>query len=153
MGFACFLMNFIKEAAMTLHISSMIPDRSLDESALFKAITQVAMELAKFVNQPIQNKAPSLNVVFLLPSRQEKADFEGLRLHSFDKEAQTLRIEAAVPEKMLASTHAERFVLAILMDAADAAGEFFEEQRILFDAPAHLALLEALTPKERHAVH
>lgn len=138
---------------MTVHISSMIPDRSLEESALFEAITQVAMELAKFNNQPIQNKAPILNVVFLLPSRQEKADFEGLRLYSFDKEAQTLRIEAAVPEKMVASTHAERFVLAILMDAADAAGEFFEEQRILFDAPADLALLEALTPKQRHAVH
>lgn len=138
---------------MTLQISSMIPDRSLDESALFKAITKVAMDLAGLAAQPIQKKLPILNVVFMLPSRQEKADFEGLRLHSFDKSGQTLRIEAAVPEKMLTSSHAERYVLAILADAVDAAGEFFNEQRILFDAPQHAALVEVISPKPQHAIN
>ncbi|MCQ8105277.1 hypothetical protein NP590_14270 [Methylomonas sp. SURF-2] len=138
---------------MTIQISSMIPDRALDESALFKAITKVAIDLAGLATQAVQKKLPILNVVFMLPSRQEKADFEGLRLHSFDQSDQTLRIEAAVPEKMLDSRHAERYVLAILADAIDAAAEFFNEQRILFDAPAHFALVEVLAPKQQQAIH
>lgn len=138
---------------MTLYISSMIPDRALDESAVFKAITKVAMDLAGFVHQPIQKKQPILNIVYLLPSQLEKADFEGLRLHSFEKDAQTLRIEAAVPAKMVESAHAERYVIAILLDAIDAAGEFFNEQRILFDAAAHMALVDAMAPKQRNAIH
>lgn len=138
---------------MTLQISSMLPDRALEESILFKAITKVAMDLARATSHPVQSKLPLINVVFLLPSRQEKASFEGLRLHSFDTETQSLRIEAGVPDKMVTSTHAERYVWAILMDATDAAAEFFAEQNILFDAQAHLAMLEMLEPKEQYAIN
>jgi len=138
---------------MSIHISSMMPERSLVECVLFKAITKVAKDLAKFSDQPVQNKLPMLDVVFLLPGQQEKADFQGLRLHSFDRKTFALRIESAVPEKMVASIHAERFVLAILKDATDAAAEFFGEQLILFDAPAHLALVEGIKPNEQYAAN
>ena len=138
---------------MTIHIASMMPDRALDESVIAKAITKTAVDLARFREEPIQKRAPILDLIFLLPSRQEKADFDGLRLHSFDKASQTLRIECAVPEKMVASTHAERFVVAVIMDAIDAAAEFFTEQRILFDAAGHLALAEALVAREQYAIN
>ena len=84
---------------MTLHIGAMMPDRSLDESVLTKAITEVAADLAELHDQLVQMKKPVLDIVFLLPSRQEKAGFAGLRLHSFDHSGQILRIESAVPEK------------------------------------------------------
>ncbi len=138
---------------MTLHIGYMIPDRSLDESELIKAITKVATELAGFRDRLVQQRTPVLDIVFLLPSRQEKADFAGLRLHSFDSVGQILRIESAVPEKMVASIHAERFVIAILLDAIDAAGEFFREQHILFDVSGHLALVELAATKEQHVIN
>ena len=138
---------------MTLHIGSMMPDRSLDESALIKAITKIATDLARLPEQHIQKRTPTLNIVFLLPSRQEKADFVGLRLHSFDDAGQTLRIESAVPEKMVTSIHAERFVIAIMLDAIDAASEFFSEQHILFDASEHQALVDLLSTKELHAIN
>jgi hypothetical protein len=77
--------------------------------------------------------------VFLLPSRQEKAGFSGLRLHSFDTVRQILRIESAVPEKMVTSI--------------DAAGEFFNEQQVLFDVSGHLALMHLIITKERHAIN
>jgi len=125
---------------MTIHIASMMPDRALEESAICKAITKTAIDLARLRDAPIQKRTPILDLVFLLPSQQENAGFEGLRLHSFDQDGQTLRIESAVPEKMVGSVHAERFVVAVMQDAIDAAAEFFTEQRILFDAPAHLAL-------------
>ncbi|MBD9361689.1 hypothetical protein EBB_14405 [Methylomonas sp. EbB] len=131
----------------------MMPDRALDESVIAKAITKIAVDLASFREEPIQKRAPILDLIFLLPSHQERADFEGLRLHSFDKISQTLRIECAVPEKMVASTHAERFVVAVIMDTIDAAAEFFTEQRILFDAAGHLALAEALVVREQYAIN
>ena len=129
---------------MTLHIGSMLPDRSLDESAFVKSITKVAIDLARLRDQLVQQKTPVLDIVFLLPSREEKADFEGLRLHSFDSAGQILRIESAVPEKMVTSIHAERFVIAIMRDAIDAAGEFFSERCVLFDLSEHLALVDSI---------
>lgn len=138
---------------MTLHISSMIPDRALEESALFKAVTGVAMGWAGFANHALQKKAPILSIVYMLPSRRENAGFQGLRLHSFQKDTQTLTMEAAVPENMLESVHAERYVIAILLDAIEAAAEYFGEQCILFDAPGHSALVEALAPNPRNAMH
>ena len=138
---------------MTLHIGAMMPDRSLDESILIKAITKVATNLAGLRDQLIQNRTPVLDIVFLLPSQLEKAAFAGLRLRSFDTSGQILRIESAVPEKMVASIHAERFVIAIMQDAIDAAGEFFSEQHILFDVPEHLAMMALLLPKEQRAIN
>jgi hypothetical protein len=138
---------------MTLHIGSMMPDRSLDESVLIKAITKVATDLAVLRDHLVQQKTPVLDIIFLLPSREEKADFAGLRLHSFDHAGQILRIESAVPEKMVTSIHAERFVIAIIQDAIDAAGEFFSEQHVLFDLSAHLALVDLVTTKEQRAIN
>ena len=138
---------------MTLHIGSMMPDRSLDESVLVKAITKVAADLAGLRDQLVQKKTPVLDIVFLLPSQVEKADFAGLRLHSFDTARQILKIESAVPEKMVTSIHAERFVIAIMLDAIDAAGEFFDEQNILFNKSEHLALVDLVIPKEQRAIN
>ena len=132
---------------MTLHIGSMMPDRSLDESVLVKAITKVAADLAGLRDQLVQKKTPVLDIVFLLPSQVEKADFAGLRLHSFDTARQILKIESAVPEKMVTSIHAERFVIAIMLDAIDAAAEFFNEQNILFNKAEHSALVDLVIAK------
>ena len=138
---------------MTIHIGSMMPDRSLDESVLIKAITKVAADLGRLRDQQAQKQPPALDIVFLLPSLQEKAGFAGLRCHSYDAALQVLRFESAVPEKMVTSIHAERFVIAIMQDAIDAAGEFFSEQHILFDASAHLALMDRVSPKERRVIN
>ena len=130
---------------MTLHIGAMMPDRSLDESIFIKAITKVATDLARLRDQLVQQNTPVLDIIFLLPSRQEKADFAGLRLRSYDTAGQTLRIESAVPEKMVTSIHAERFVIAIMQDAIDAADLFFSEHAIPFNGSAHLALVDGLS--------
>jgi hypothetical protein len=96
-------------------------------------------------DQLVQQNTPILDIIFLLPSRQEKADFAGLRLRSYDTAGQTLRIESAVPEKMVTSIHAERFVIAIMQDAIDAADLFFSEHAIPFNGSAHLALVGGLS--------
>ena len=136
---------------MTLHIGSMMPDRSLDESVLVKAITKVAADLAGLRDQLVQKKTPVLDIVFLLPSQVEKADFAGLRLHSFEAARQIIKIESAVSEKMVTSIHAERFVIATMLDAIDAAAEFFDEQNILFNKSEHLMLVDMVISKEQRA--
>ena len=130
---------------MSLHIGAMMPDRALGESALIKAITKVAIDLAALSNQQIQKRTPAVDIMFLLPSQQENAGFDGLRMRAFDAGAQSLRFESAVPDKMVTSIHAERYVTAILLDAIDAAAEFFNEQHILFNAAEHSALVDFVT--------
>jgi len=103
--------------------------------------------------QGLYQNHPLSGWILYLPSRQEKADFTGLRLHSFDTASQILRIESAVPEKMLTSSYAERFVIAIMQDAIDAAGEFFSEQHILFNLTEHLALMDLVITKEQCAIN
>ncbi len=137
---------------MTIHLSSMMPDRSLDESELIQAIVKIAMLLAKAKKEQIP-KTPSLDIIFLPPSQQEQAAFTGLRLTSFDKASQTLTIESAVPEKMVASTHAQRFVIAVILDAIDAAKEFFNEQNIPFNQAQYSALIDFIDPTSQPTVH
>ena len=113
----------------------------------------MATDLAGSREQRVQKQPPALDIVFLLPSRQEKAGFAGLRLHSYDTLGQILRFESAVPEKMVTSIYAERFVIAIIQDAIDAASEFFSEQHILFDASAHFALMDWISSKEPRVIN
>ena len=138
---------------MTLHIGSMMLDRSLDESVLIKAITKVAIDLAGLRDQLVQQNTPVLDMIFLLPRREENADFVGLCLHSFVHAGQIIRIETAVPEKMVTSIHAERFVIDIMQDAIEVAGEFFREQHILFNLTEHLELVDLVITKEQHAIN
>ncbi len=144
-----------KEANITLHIGSMMLDRSLNESVLIEAITKVATDLDGLRDQLIQQKTPVMDIIFLLPGREEKADFTGLRLRPFDHAGQILRIESARMEKMVTSIHAERFVIAIMKVAIDVAGEFFREQHIhiQFNLTEHLALMDGLITKEQRAIN
>jgi hypothetical protein len=54
---------------------------------------------------------------------------------------------------MVTSIHAERFVIAIMLDAIDAAAEFFDEQNILFNRAEHSALVDLVIPKEQRAIN
>jgi hypothetical protein len=54
---------------------------------------------------------------------------------------------------MVSSIYTERFVIAIMQHAIDAAGEFFVEQHILFNLTEHLALIDLITSKERYAIN
>jgi len=54
---------------------------------------------------------------------------------------------------MVTSIHAERFAIAIMQDAIDAAGKYFFEQHVLFDLSEYLALVDLLIPKEQRAIN
>jgi len=137
---------------MTIHIGAMMPNRSLDESVLIKAITKVATDLAVLRDHLVQQKTLSWTLYFYYPVGKKKLTLQGYGCTHLTLR-QILRIESAVPEKMVTSIHAERFVIAIIQDAIDAAGEFFSEQHVLFDLSAHLALVDLVTTKEQRAIN
>ncbi|ATG90202.1 hypothetical protein [Methylomonas koyamae] len=138
---------------MSILIASMTPDRALKDSAISQAITKIAIALAGYRQLPVQKRLPLIDVVFMLPGSQERVQFTGLRIRGFDPAAQSLQFEAAVPDKMVASAHAERYVIAVMQDAIDAGAEFCRERQILFDSTEHLALSEALVAKPHYAVN
>ncbi|WP_232056626.1 MULTISPECIES: hypothetical protein [Methylomonas] len=125
---------------MALYISSMMPDRALEDSVVAKAIIKVARELAALRNHPAQQRSPTVDIVYMLPGVHEQADFLGLRLRAYDQESLIARFEAAVPANMLQSERAEEYVHAVILDAIDAAAEFFTEQKVLFNANEHMQM-------------
>ena len=138
---------------MALFIGAFLPERQLDDSAFCKALTKVAIDLAQFRQHPLQTSKPNLDLYFLMPGRVESPDFEGMRLHSFDATSNTLRIESAVPKKMIQSVHAEDFVVAAMQDAVDGAHDFFEVQKMIFQRDEYMSLIDSLNVKNGVSLH
>ena len=62
---------------MTLHIGAMMPDRSLDESALIQSITKVATDLAGLRDKPVQKKHLSWTLSFYCLVSKRKLGLQG----------------------------------------------------------------------------
>lgn len=131
---------------MTLFIGAYYPDKALESSIFGEAITRVAVKLAQSRDHKLQSTSPNLDFYFLLPSETAQPDFQGMRIHSFDKATDTLRIESSVPEHMVSSKHAEDYVVASLSDAVDNAFEFFSDTNtaVLFQRDEYQSLVESL---------
>ncbi len=140
---------------MTLSIGACLPDIELDASSFCKALTGVAIDLAQFRQHPLQLNKPNISLYFLMPGREEKPEFEGMRFHSFDAASNTLKIESAVPKQMIQSTHAKHYVVAAMQDAIDGAYDFFEAQKVKFERDDYLQLIDIMSTKHNvaQAVH
>ncbi|GGB93156.1 hypothetical protein GCM10011352_19020 [Marinobacterium zhoushanense] len=129
---------------MALYIGAYLPDRQLDESPFHKALVRVAAGLAQQRTDPLQTRAPNLDLHFLMPGREEAPPFDGMRFHSFDSRSNTLRIESSVPSRMIGSSHAEAFVIAAMQDAVDNAREFFDSRSTEFSSDEYFALIDRI---------
>jgi len=138
---------------MSLFISAFLPDRQLDESVFCGAITKVARNMTQFKRHPLQATNPNLDLYFLMPGKDEAPEFEGMRLHSFDSESNTLKIESSVPRKMIDSAYSEHYVVASMLDAVDSAYDFFEMQKIEFLRDDYLQLISTLSATKSASVH
>lgn len=138
---------------MALFIGAFLPDRQLDDSAFCKALTKVAMDLARFNQQSLQAGKPDLDLYFLIPGKDDMPDFEGMRLHSFNADSRTLKIESSVPRQMIQSAHAERYVVAAIQDALDGALDFFQMQDIEFQRDEYLYLIDTLDAQNGASIH
>ncbi len=130
---------------MALFIGAYLPDQQLDQSAFCNALTSIAIALAQYRQHPLQQSTPRLDLYFLMPGWDEMPPFEGLRLHFYDDFSKTLKIESSVPENIVHSAHAEKYVVAAVLDAIDQGYDFFSMKQMVFERDGYMDLIETLS--------
>jgi len=119
---------------MTIYLNAVTGSRELEGCAIDKAITALAMRLAQLRNGQPKEADTTIDLTMILPGKNNSPDFEGMRLTGFSSEEGTLYMESVIPESMLDSELAERYVSAVVEDAMDNAAEFFSKQGLRFNA-------------------
>ncbi len=127
---------------MSLYISIHSPGRELDKTPIDDAITILAANAAIEKRNGRLPEGPALDVTFMLPGNEDVPPFEGMRMGGYTSENRTLYFESAVPEHIVRSRDAPRYVALALQDVVDNAGDFFKSNNIAFDeAQWHRAIL------------
>ncbi len=119
---------------MTLSISLKTASAELGDSAITKAITQLASRVALSHRHGSLPSEPALDVTFMLPGKLEKPAFSGMRMGGYEPMAKTLFFEIAVPEHILFSAQSHQYAAAALQDVVANAGDFFAEHELQFNA-------------------
>lgn len=117
---------------------------TLEKSPLDKAVTRVAVALARQRQQGAIPSGPGLEITFLLASPDLQPDFEGMRMGGYSADDPVLRFHAAIPEHLAHSPTALRYVLAVLEDVLGNAQDYFSERQIPFNHAAWQRVFEAV---------
>ena len=89
----------------------------------------------------------------MLPGEHESPAFVGMRMGGYTRESETLFFETAVPEHILKSPEATRYVAVVMQDVVEHAHEFFSENNVKFDTQHWRKAIENLTrPKQASRV-
>lgn len=126
--------------------------QQLDGISFRTALTGMAIDLAHYWQHPIQRSNPNLDVFFSTPM-DELPEFEGMRLHSYEADSNTLKIELVIPQQIMRSSYAKSYVIAAMQDAVDAADEFFKQQHISFNKDDYLLLINKLSNGKNQLLH
>ncbi len=118
---------------MGLYISVHSPGSELAKSPIDEAITFIAAHAVMEKRSGHIPSGPSLDITFMLSGSQDKPPFNGMRMGGYSDESRTLYFEAAVPEKMTHSQEAAQYVALVMHDMIENAGEYFEENGVIFN--------------------
>lgn len=118
---------------MSLYISINKPSQLLEKSSIDTAITVLAANAAIEKRSGRLPNGPALDITFMLPYENDTPPFKGMRMGGYTQDNKTLYFESAVPEHIVDSKNASRYVVVALQDAVDNAGEFFSSNNIIFD--------------------
>lgn len=139
---------------MALNISMTTASAELADSAITKAITNLAATIAGKKREGLVPEGSSLDVVFMLPGKLVKPDFTGMRMGGFDAASKTLYFEKAVPEHILHSNQSNEFVMRVMQDVVENASDYFNEQRADFEILRWQNLLNQINAAmEKFSVH
>ena len=127
---------------MGLSISVSSASSEALDSKLSHAITALAVVLARKQQQGELPTGPSLDVTFMLPGKLEKPTFSGMRMGGYTEQDNTLYFERAVPDELLQSPQAGKFVTLVLEDAIDNATDYFADRNRLFNCSGWKSALE-----------
>ena len=129
---------------MSLYCEAFMPDQGLKETEFVRVLTNIAGKLTLKIHDQAPGTEPDIDLRFLLPAGDDVPLFSGMRLHSYDRRAQRLLIESAVPERLLNSKHCSAYIVAVMQDAIDNANDFFNEQQVGFNSSRQHNLVEGL---------
>jgi len=118
---------------VSLYISVMRPSSELEKSPIDVAITVLAANAQVEKRTGRLPQGPALDITFMLPHKDDVPNFQGMRMGGYTEENKTLFFESAVPEHIVHSKSASRYVLVALQDAIENASEFFENSSVKFD--------------------
>lgn len=118
---------------MSLYISTATASSELQDTSIQQAIKSLAITVARERGQNGIPDGPSLDITFLLPGQKIKPDFSGMRMGGYTKEGGTLYFEREVPEHIIHSDQARQFIIIVMQDVVNHAGEFFQENEISFN--------------------
>jgi len=130
---------------MGIYIGVTTAATELTDSPINAAITRLAAAAARTNRQHPMPAGPSLDVTFMLPGKLEKPDFSGMRMGGYSPEGNTLFFETAVPEHILKSSHAGRYVATVMEDVLSHAGAFFEDHAMDFDTSYWRRVMDQIT--------
>ena len=116
---------------MSLYISINKPSQEMEKCAIDTAITVLAANAAIERKNGHIPHGPSLDITFMLPHKDDIPPFQGMRMGGYTSENHTLFFESAVPEHIVYSKNASRYVVVALQDAVDNADEFFRSNNII----------------------
>lgn len=128
---------------MSIYLSAVSGSRDLEGSAIDKAITAMAIRLTQLRGALKGSNDVTIDLTLMLPGKTQKPDFDGMRMTRFSSDERALYIESAVPQQMLHSQHAERYVSALIQDAIDNAVLYFDEQGVPFEGNQWHEILHA----------
>lgn len=111
---------------MSLYISMNIPGSNHSDSAINNAITLLASYIAIEKHNGNFPDEPALDITFMIPGRNEKPGFSGMRMGGYTQDSRILYFETAVPEHITQSDKAPDYVTMVLHDMVDNAEIFFD---------------------------
>ena len=129
---------------MAIYLNVMNLAKDLDGCPIDNAITSLARELAKLRNSFKNNDSSNIDITLMLPSTEARPASNGMQMTSYSAQSDTLYIQAAIPEKMLHSQHANQYVSALVQDAIDNSAIFFAEKGRHFPTLQWLSALQAI---------
>lgn len=138
---------------MSLYISINSPSARHSKSSIDTAITRVAVQAATEKRSGSLPSGPMLDVTFLLPGENEKPGFNGMRMGGYTPDEDTLFFQTAVPDHILDSDDAERYVAMVMEDVIYNAGDFFRGSDIPFDQDLWLAAMDRLVHSPAEQQH
>lgn len=132
---------------MSLYISIAMASSGLTESPINNAITSLAARVAGEKKQGNVPVGPALDMTFMLPGKEERPAFEGMRMGGYTQENDTLYFETSVPGHIIHSQQAGEYVALVMEDMIDNAQLFFQENHVDFDAMQWQGYVARLTSK------
>lgn len=130
---------------MSLSINIRSASSDALDSQMSRAITHLAAKAVRRSHHGDMPAGPGLDITFMLPGKLDKPGFQGMRMGGYTDREQVLYFETSVPEALIQSNQAVRYVELTLQDAIDNANDFFVQNYRDFDRAGWQRVLDQLS--------